>query len=288
MPPRPRSARRGQAARALGSIPGLGTRSTASREGSAPGRAAAHARPRAPVRARSRSPPGRRPQQRHPSGRTLGSRERREARQRGGEEQQSCHAPAATTAPASVAARFTASLSNHLTAPCTVAPSSESNSIPRTPATTTATATLGSNRKANAAIKAAPAIPPTVPTSVIPPSVPAGTGLPVVISRGGLREYRPISVAHVSAVAAASAPANAAQLPASAASAATPPFAKTWRSFRVFAFDNKLDETKKARSRNRPRHPNPHVVARPTASAAVAPRRVSHLTRRTIPAARAF
>src|SRR3989442_3946322 len=43
---------------------------------------------------------------------------------------------------------------------------------------------------------------------------------------------------------------------------------------------------KKARSSTSPRHPNPQIVARPTASAAAAPRRVSHLTRRTTHAAR--
>ena len=107
-----------------------------------------------------------------------------------------------------------------------------------------------------------------------------------------IRECRPISVAQVSPVAAAIEPANAAQLPASAASAATPPFASTCRSLRrpsppFAAVVNKFDETKKARSRNKPRHPNPHTVARPIASAAAAPRRVSHLTRRTVPAARA-
>jgi hypothetical protein len=57
--------------------------------------------------------------------------------------------------------------------------------------------------------------------------VPAGTGLQFVIKRGMVRERDPISVAHVSAVAADSAPANAAQFAASAASAATPPLAIT-------------------------------------------------------------
>ena len=100
-----------------------------------------------------------------------------------------------------------------------------------------------------------------------------------------------LSLEALAAVAAAIEPANAAQLPASAASAAAPPFASTCRSFRpsppFAAVVNKFDETKKARSRNKPRHPNPHTVARPIASAAAAPRRVSHLTRRTVPAARA-
>src|SRR5262245_3120497 len=142
----------------------------------------------------------------------------------------------------------------------------------------------------------APAIPPAVPSSVIPPSVPAATVVQFVIKRGGVGEWLPISVAQVSALAAASAPANQAQLPISAAKAATPPLAMTWRAFRrpssallspPFAVVvSRLDETKKARSRINPRQPNPQSVATPTASAAAAPRRVSHLTRRTARARR--
>jgi len=74
---------------------------------------------------------------------------------------------------------------------------------------------------------AAPTRPPAVPSGVIPPDTPRGTARRLVIRRGGVGENAPISVAQVSAVAAASAPANAGQLPASAASAATPPFATT-------------------------------------------------------------
>jgi hypothetical protein len=47
------------------------------------------------------------------------------------------------------------------------------------------------------------------------------------MSLGGVRDWIPISVAHVSAFAAASAPANHVQFPASAAKAAMPPFAST-------------------------------------------------------------
>src|SRR6267142_784369 len=174
----------------------------------------------------------------------------------------------AAAAPPSVAARFTTSLSNHRTAPCTVAPNTESSSMPMIPAA----ATIGaiqpwwadpgpmarrSSNTVNAAISPAPTTPPAVPRSVIPPSVPAGTGVPLVIRRGGVRECLPISLAQVSAVAAAIAPANPAQLPAKAASAATPPLASTWRSFLVVDFDKRLPDTKKARSSSNPRQPNP-------------------------------
>src|ERR1043166_6862148 len=122
-------------------------------------------------------------------------------------------------------------------------------------------------------------MPPTVPTSVIPPSVPADTRAQLVISRGGVGEWVPISVAHVSAFAAASAPANHSQLPARAARAAMPPFAMTCRSLRAVPLrDKKVDRTKKARRNTIPRHPSPHSVVRPTAAAATAPRRVSPLT----------
>src|SRR6267143_1115848 len=194
----------------------------------------------------------------------------------------------ATTAPLRVAARFTASLSIHRTFPCTVAPSRESASMPTMPATATpAVNQPGCANPASTAINPAPATPPIVPRSVIPPSVPAETERPLVIRRGGVRECLPISLAQVSAVAAARAPANPGQLPASAARAATPPFARTCRSFRVVDSDNKLPDTKKARSSSKPRQPNPYIVATPTASAAAAPRPVSHLTRRTARAARA-
>src|SRR2546422_4002185 len=66
---------------------------------------------------------------------------------------------------------------------------------------------------------------PTLFRSLIPPDVPRDTRSPVVISRGGHGENEPISVAQVSALAAARAPAAAGQAPASAARAATPPFA---------------------------------------------------------------
>ena len=133
----------------------------------------------------------------------------------------------AQAAPESVAARFTASLSIHRTFPCTVAPSRESTSMPTTPARAMVNAPRCPNPYDSPAINPAPAIPPVVPRSDTPPSVPVGTGFPVVINRGGVLECLPISVAHVSAVAAANAPANNTQAPATAASAATPPFART-------------------------------------------------------------
>src|ERR1041385_8368671 len=194
----------------------------------------------------------------------------------------------AHTAPPSVAARFTASLSSQRTLPCSVAPSSESSSNPKPPAAVSVMKARFPTRYETPAMNAAPANPPSVPTSVIPPSVPAGTRLQVVISLGSVDERPPISVAQVSAFAVASAPANQVQLPDKAASAATPPLAMTCRAFRVvFLRDSALAEIKKARSGVTPRHPNPQIVAAPTAAAAAQPRPVSHFTRRTARAARA-
>src|SRR5712692_4370395 len=98
---------------------------------------------------------------------------------------------------------------------------SESASIPATPATTR-TPNSGARpelhvRVARAAIPTAPTTPPAVPRTVIPPELPRGTRAQVVMTRGGKGENAPISVAHVSAVAAASAPAAALQDPNRAA-----------------------------------------------------------------------
>src|SRR5207247_1717769 len=96
----------------------------------------------------------------------------------------------------------------------------------------------------NPAITAPPTQAAIVPSQVTPPDVPGGTSARVrstraVISRGGVLPSRPISVAHVSAVDAAMAPANAAwthgvgETPAqTASSAATAPFASTWPPLR--------------------------------------------------------
>src|SRR3989475_467292 len=224
---------------------------------------------------------------------------------------------ATTTAPHSVAARFTASLSSHRKPlmrrtgwwhtvfprsnraphsghsclPCTVAPSSESATIPATPAPAISAADPGAapwGRKASAsrAIITAPAAPPSEPKTVIPPDVPRGTCRPLVMSRGAKGEKAPISVAQVSAAAAASAPAAIGHALNSAATAATPPFASTCRAVRRGARRSascvrRLPERKKTRSNTRPRHETPHVTAPPTASAATTPSGVSHLTRRT-------
>src|SRR2546428_5493988 len=85
---------------------------------------------------------------------------------------------------------------------------------------------------ANVARTSAPATPPAVPSAVIPPDAPRVTRAAVVISRGANGEKAPSSVAQVSAAAAASAPAATDQAPHSAATAATPPFATTWRAVR--------------------------------------------------------
>jgi hypothetical protein len=83
----------------------------------------------------------------------------------------------------------------------------------------------------------APATAAALPAPVIAPDVPASAGRPVVIMRGGALLSTPISVAHVSAVAAASAPVQAENRAAArwasvcgyarASSAATPPLAST-------------------------------------------------------------
>jgi hypothetical protein len=85
----------------------------------------------------------------------------------------------------------------------------------------------------------APTSAATVPGRLTPPDVPVGTGRPVMIDRGGRRARVPTSVAQVSEVAAASAPAPKAlhalegqSNHASAASAKRPPFARTWRASR--------------------------------------------------------
>src|SRR5207244_6430699 len=137
---------------------------------------------------------------------------------------------AAKVAPTSVAARFTPSLSSqrqplvsrtgswHTLLPrsnrashaghsyfaWTVAPSSESLNIPATPAAAMRAADPGAALRgltswAKAAIAAAPATPPIVPSAVIPPDAPRPTRAPVVMRRGANGEKAPNSVAQVSA-----------------------------------------------------------------------------------------
>ena len=88
-----------------------------------------------------------------------------------------------------------------------------------------------------AAMTAAPATEAARPAGVTAPDDPAGRGAPVTIERGCWREREPISVAQVSAAAAATAPAKPvvskrlvpgdALDEASAKRVATPPLAKT-------------------------------------------------------------
>src|SRR5207302_1908005 len=222
----------------------------------------------------------------------------------------------ATAAPHKVAARFTPSLSSHphpvvsrtgswhtvsprsnrashaghWYLPWRVAPSSESTTIPDTPAPATSAADPGAVPRgvrawANQAMVTAPATPPSVPRAVMPPDVPRVTRRPDVMRRGAKGEKAPISVAHVSAAAAAIAPAAAVHAPSSAATVATPPLATTCRALRrglcrSASCVRRLPESRNAASSASPRQPRPHVVPAPTAQAAISPPRVSHLTRR--------
>src|SRR5437763_13505265 len=120
---------------------------------------------------------------------------------------------------------------------------------------------------------AAPATPPADPSAVIPPEAPLVTRAPLVISRGGNGENDPISVAQVSAVAAASAPVATDHAPLSAATAATPPFATTWRAVRrgprpSARRPSRLPDTKKTNRTKRPAGPRPQPTAVPTPAAA--------------------
>jgi len=102
------------------------------------------------------------------------------------------------------------------------------------PAMATGPNCIGIHHDPAAAINTAPARPPALPSNVIAPDRPDGTTFQVVINRGGLGLSNPISVAQVSAVEAAIAPAyadNAADDGLSpyqiADNAATMPFAST-------------------------------------------------------------
>src|SRR2546422_2689134 len=292
---------------------GRGTRSRACRGESGCGRRAG----RRDRRGRGARPwptqRGPRPPRPHPrpSSRFSGQpREKEEPASRGGDQEENRAPSAATAAPTSVVVRFTPSLSSHRLplisrsgawhtvsrrseraphpghsySPCRVAPSSESASVPATPAPTRTAdpgaAPRGSTTKARAAIAIAPATPPAVPSAVIPPDAPRVTGSQVVKSRGGTGENEPISVAQVSAAAAAIAPAAAGQEPARAAAAATPPFASTCRAFRRPPVPpahcvSRLPDRKNPASSPRPGQPNPQVTAPPTARLAARPSRVS-------------
>ncbi|MDB4882198.1 MAG: hypothetical protein JWL95_964 [Gemmatimonadetes bacterium] len=95
---------------------------------------------------------------------------------------------------------------------CSVAPSNESPMAPATPAAMTRVRSLvRSSAAATPATNAAPAIMASVPTTVTPPELPGGTGR-VVSSERGVPPYSvPISVAQVSAAAAARAPSAASE-----------------------------------------------------------------------------
>src|SRR5437879_1092828 len=183
-----------------------------------------------------------------------------------------------------------ASQAGHSYLPCSVAPSRESASMPAKPALTRVAnpgaTPRGASETTSPAISVAPATPPSVPSAVIPPEVPRVTRRQDVTRRGGRGEKAPISVAQVSAAAAATAPAAADHDPSSAAIAATPPFASTCLALRSGARRSascvrRLPESKKAASTASPGQPNPHATPNPTPQAATSPPGVSHLTRRT-------
>lgn len=94
---------------------------------------------------------------------------------------------------------------------CAVAPRNESKSEPASPAKVIGKKSdqLAVNNDARAAISAEPANEASVPTRETPPEVPFSTRLRgSVIMRGGVRFKTPSSVAHVSALTAASEAAN--------------------------------------------------------------------------------
>lgn len=98
---------------------------------------------------------------------------------------------------------------------CTVAPRKESKREPARPAIvistkwTVVSVLRGENKTAGSAIMAEPAREASVPNNEIPPDVPFSTRLrKTVIMRGGVGFRTPNSVAHVSALTAASEAAN--------------------------------------------------------------------------------
>lgn len=120
---------------------------------------------------------------------------------------------------------------------CSDAPSIESMVAPRNPPIATAIKLPGETTFATTATTQAPASCASVPGSVMPPERPVATGLNVRIERGVCRANVPISVAHVSADAAANAPAKAIaycgfHIDATAQTVAIPPLAMTCRKSR--------------------------------------------------------
>src|SRR2546428_203634 len=147
------------------------------------------------------------------------------------------------------------------------------------------------------AMTAAPMHAPIVPSQVTPPDVPGGTSARVrsslaVISRGGVLLSSPISVAQVSPVDAAIAPANAAgthgagqMAPQTESVAATAPLASTCKPVRppgwsglnfraAFHRVSALLVTKNTTSSPACRHPPNPKTSVPTATAAIIPLRV--------------
>ena len=121
---------------------------------------------------------------------------------------------------------------SHRRSDCSDAPRTESESAPTMPPAKTGKNARGTSRRAARATNSAPTISASVPWNVTPPERPVAMRSRVKIERGRPRASVPISVAHVSAAAAANAPANAgtnraSRKLASAHNAAMPPFATT-------------------------------------------------------------
>ena len=228
-----------------------------------------------------------------------------------------------TRRPRAVASRFTASLStaaipptcrvavpqscrrrsvarahaSHQRRSCARAPSSVSASAPTHPAAVTAAnRSVRASKRAARATRSAPATIATVPAADTAPDVPGGTARKVSTVRGTPPTSVPISVAQVSAVAAAREPAAAAARSGSELcpaanrprqhNANTPPFARTCvasrapplstipavrRAFSALPACESSEESTKYRTRSAP-HPQPAATAAvPTAEAATAP-----------------
>src|SRR6266849_2932859 len=153
----------------------------------------------------------------------------------------------AQVAPPTVATRVTASLVIHFARPSTIAPSRLSSAIPKTPPAQTGASGVASHVVLMPAITADPVQAAIAPSQVTPPEVPGETvaclrRMPAVMSRGGVLLSNPISVAHVSAVDAAIAPAKATvahgagcKAPYADSTVATAPLANTCAALRPAA-----------------------------------------------------
>jgi hypothetical protein len=203
--------------------------------------------------------------------------------------------------PHAVAAKLISELPAHRHRSSMVAPKKLSKNAPVNPAAATAKKMpAGSEAPPKSAaippMSRVPAAVPAVPRGVIPPERPWRTTAHVVTRRGGLGLQRPSSVPHVSAVAAAIAPAATAKARGhavrpwmTAASAATPPLAATWSQRRPARSRDRLARPPERGSRcvsaeavtkNAPTtvtngHPPPANRIVPAATAAHAPERVN-------------